>query len=89
METTTEPTQQFPEPYIAPLDEESKVIIELNDVDFYYGDAQALYNITMKIPEREVTAFIGALRLWKIYAPPLPEPHERPRRWCGSYGRFN
>jgi phosphate transport system ATP-binding protein len=59
METTTEPTQQFPEPYIAPLDEESKVIIELNDVDFYYGDAQALYNITMKIPEREVTAFIG------------------------------
>jgi hypothetical protein len=28
METTTEPTQQFPEPYIAPLDEESKVIID-------------------------------------------------------------
>jgi len=60
METTTaEPQVQFPEPYIAPLDEESNVIIDINDVDFFYGPSQALYDITMKIPEKQVTAFIG------------------------------
>lgn len=33
--------------------------IAIRDLDFYYGDFQALKNITIDIPEKQVTAFIG------------------------------
>lgn len=33
--------------------------IELRDFSFYYGAKQAIFNVTMEIPERQVTAFIG------------------------------
>jgi phosphate transport system ATP-binding protein len=33
--------------------------IEVSNLDFYYGKAQALYNITLSVPEREIIAFIG------------------------------
>ncbi len=33
--------------------------IKVKDLDFYYGNFQALQNISIKIPEREVMAFIG------------------------------
>ena len=33
--------------------------IEVNNLSFYYGRAQALQNISLKISERRVTAFIG------------------------------
>ena len=33
--------------------------IEVSNMNFYYGETQALKNITMKIPEQKVTAFIG------------------------------
>ena len=36
---------------------ESKISIK--DLDFYYGDFQALHNISLDIPERQVVAFIG------------------------------
>ncbi|MEJ1973859.1 MAG: phosphate ABC transporter ATP-binding protein PstB [Lacunisphaera sp.] len=34
-------------------------MIEIDDVDFYYGKSQALHDVTLNIAEREVTAFIG------------------------------
>ena len=34
-------------------------VIEINQLDFFYGAAQALHGITLGIPERKVTAFIG------------------------------
>lgn len=34
-------------------------LIEISDLDFYYGEAQALHGINLEIPEKEVTAFIG------------------------------
>jgi phosphate transport system ATP-binding protein len=34
-------------------------VIEVEGVDFYYGDSKALHNISLKIPARQVTAFIG------------------------------
>lgn len=37
----------------------AKPIIEIEGVDFYYGEKQALYDINLNIPEKEVTAFIG------------------------------
>jgi len=33
--------------------------IKISSFDFFYGSNQALYNINMDIPERQVTAFIG------------------------------
>jgi phosphate transport system ATP-binding protein len=33
--------------------------ISVTDLNFYYGKAQALHNISIEIPEREVVAFIG------------------------------
>ncbi len=33
--------------------------ISITDLDFFYGDFQALHNIRLEIPEREVMAFIG------------------------------
>jgi phosphate transport system ATP-binding protein len=37
----------------------ARAMIEIEDVDFYYGGTQALYDISLGIAEREVTAFIG------------------------------
>lgn len=31
----------------------------VNDLNFYYGQTQALFNISMEIPDRQVTALIG------------------------------
>ena len=36
-----------------------RTAIELEDLDTYYGDFQALHGITLKIPERRCTALIG------------------------------
>lgn len=33
--------------------------IEIANLDFYYGETQALHDISLQIPEKEVTAFIG------------------------------
>jgi phosphate transport system ATP-binding protein len=37
----------------------SKIIIDAESVEFCYGKSRALHGITMKIPEKKVTAFIG------------------------------
>lgn len=33
--------------------------ISVSNLDFFYGEAQALYDISIEIPERQVMAFIG------------------------------
>ena len=43
----------------APADTAARAIIEIADVDFNYGPARALHDITLNIKERHVTAFIG------------------------------
>jgi len=39
--------------------ENSNNIIEIDDVDFCYGKTRALKDITLDIPENQITAFIG------------------------------
>lgn len=39
--------------------EDRPIKVEAQNVDFYYGEVQALFNIGIKIPERSVTALIG------------------------------
>jgi phosphate transport system ATP-binding protein len=34
-------------------------MIEVENLDFFYGKSQALHGVTLKIPARQVTAFIG------------------------------
>lgn len=34
-------------------------MIEVENLDFYYGKSRALHSVTLKIPARKVTAFIG------------------------------
>lgn len=34
-------------------------LIDIKNVDFKYGESQALFDISLEIPEKEVTAFIG------------------------------
>jgi phosphate transport system ATP-binding protein len=46
-------------PETAPEGAPAAVKINLSNVDFYYGPKQALYDVTMTIPEKRVTAFIG------------------------------
>ncbi|HET91584.1 MAG TPA: phosphate ABC transporter ATP-binding protein [Chloroflexi bacterium] len=33
--------------------------IEITDLNFYYGDMQALHHIAMSVPDRQITALIG------------------------------
>ncbi|MGL5948996.1 MAG: phosphate ABC transporter ATP-binding protein PstB [Aeromonas sp.] len=37
----------------------AQTALEVKDLSLYYGDKQALYNVNMKIPKGQVTAFIG------------------------------
>ena len=38
---------------------DEKVCIEVNDFNLFYSGAQALKDISLTIPEKKVTAFIG------------------------------
>ncbi|MDB4474267.1 phosphate ABC transporter ATP-binding protein PstB [Opitutaceae bacterium] len=56
-----------PPTFAAPLSEKPsedepevhQTLIDIENLDFFYGDTQALHDISLKIPEKEVTAFIG------------------------------
>ena len=34
-------------------------IVEIEKLDFFYGEKQALFDVTLNVPEKQVTAFIG------------------------------
>ena len=44
---------------IAPQQADQKAKIDIKNLNFYYGESKALKDITLKLPERSVTAFIG------------------------------
>lgn len=50
---------QVTSPVGVPAAPASRALIEIDDVDFCYGAAQTLHDVTLNIHEREVTAFIG------------------------------
>jgi phosphate transport system ATP-binding protein len=54
-------TQQIPRQIDRPEDETEReaIMIDVKDVDFAYGSNQVLYNVSLEIPARAVTAFIG------------------------------
>ena len=46
-------------PAVEPSLDELKAKLEIRGLNFYYGAYQALHDITLRIPENKVTAFIG------------------------------
>ena len=56
-ETTSPLTVNQPAPASKP--ETERGMIEINDLDFAYGNHQVLHDVTLSIPPRAVTAFIG------------------------------
>ena len=50
--------------------------MEVKDLNLFYGDFQALKHVSISMPEKEITAFIGPLRLWKIHPAEDIEPDE-------------
>jgi phosphate transport system ATP-binding protein len=54
------PPETAPMPQAAVVSsEEHPTMIEVENLDFYYGQSQALHNINIQIPANKVTAFIG------------------------------
>lgn len=41
------------------LPNDAKIKIEIKNLDVFYGDFQAIQNVSIKIPEKAITAFIG------------------------------
>ena len=52
---------QFANPKVGmePAVPQDKVKVEINKLNFYYGAAQALKDVTLPLYDRKVTAFIG------------------------------
>jgi len=48
---------EIDEPFVSDVIENP--IVEVDKLSLYYGDIQALYDVDLGVPEREVTAFIG------------------------------
>ena len=42
-----------------PADPAARAVIEIDHVDFNYGPAKTLHDVTLNVAERQVTAFIG------------------------------
>jgi len=42
-----------------PSDDNAPTMIDVRDVTFYYGDVQALFNVSLSVPEKSVMALIG------------------------------
>ena len=41
------------------MSETARTKIDINDVNLFYGNFQALHNINLELPENQITAFIG------------------------------
>ncbi len=55
----TRPIVAQPPPHVATSHDPIREKINLRNVDFHYGAKQALFDVSMSIPEKRVTAFIG------------------------------
>ena len=56
--------ETLPQPALREMEQatataEREVMIDIQDLDFAYGNHQVLFNVNLEIPERAVTAFIG------------------------------
>jgi phosphate transport system ATP-binding protein len=59
MDPQLPPTESAPGSAASESPERRADFLKVRDFNFYYGKKQALFNINMEIPQRQVTAFIG------------------------------
>lgn len=63
MDTPTTPPRSIhataPQPGAPTSSASAPTLIDIQNVDFYYGATKALHGISLQIPEKQVTAFIG------------------------------
>src|SRR5688572_17802431 len=45
--------------FAAPTAEDSAIEIDIRNLNLWYGPKQALFDISLELPEKQVTAFIG------------------------------
>ena len=57
------------------------IIFEVNHLNLFYGEKQALMDLNMKIEKNAITALIGPSGCGKSTFLRMPEPHERSDRW--------
>jgi phosphate transport system ATP-binding protein len=57
-DTLSQPVSRQMEP-AAPETPEGEITIDIQDVDFAYGNHQVLFDVDLDVPKRAVTAFIG------------------------------
>ena len=56
---------------------ETKIVA--SDVNVYYGEKQAIKNLSIDIPDRAVSAFIGPSGCCLLYTSPSPRDRTRSR----------
>ena len=61
--------------------------INVENLNLFYGNFQALKNVDLKIEEKEITAFIGPLGLRQDHPFKDLKPHERPDRGLQDRGQ--
>ncbi len=59
MESTEQKSSQAGTDLLLGQTPPKRTLINIHDLDFYYGSSQALFGVSLEIPEKEVTAFIG------------------------------
>ena len=52
-------------------------VLNIQNLNFYYGEKQALYNINIEVAPKQVTAFIGPSGCGKSTLAALYQPYER------------
>ena len=57
-------------------------------VNVFYGDKQALFDVSMDIPDRAVTVFHRPVGLRQDHVPALLQPYERFDRIAASPAHF-
>ena len=56
---------------ILPFSDETKTVLEVENLNLYYGQNLALKQVSLAIPKNKVTAFIGPFGVWQVYPAPL------------------
>lgn len=56
---SADPEQTAHEPVAETTEPADRVVVETRQLNLFYGETQALYDINIEIPEHKVTAFIG------------------------------
>ena len=56
--------------------------IETRQLNLWYGDFQALINVSVEIVDGLITGLIGPLRMWQNHVAALFQPRERTLRQC-------